>query len=298
MGFAGVALGRCGIGDDRAQHDERWALGLVARGGEGGIDGLEVVAIGHVQHPPAISLEAPACILGEAQPGIAVDGDAVVIVDERELAQLQVPGEACGLAGDALHQVAVTDERPGAVIDDRGIGLVEARGKKALGHRHAHGIADALPERPCGDLDARCMSPLRMPRCPGVPLPEVADFVQREIISAEMQQAVQQHRRVAARQDEPVTVLPGRVGGIVPEMPRPEQVGHRCQGHRRPGMAGIGLFHRVHREDADGIDADPGVECQAGRRARCGGASGFHRQGVLLSSGAVAWGDDLSRSQR
>ena len=94
-------------------------LQLVARRGKRRVDGVEVVAVGHVQHAPAVSLEAPARILGEAQPGVAVDGDAVVIVDQRELAELQVPGEACRLAGDALHQVPVADERPGAVIDDR-----------------------------------------------------------------------------------------------------------------------------------------------------------------------------------
>ena len=72
------------------------------------------------------------------------------------------------------------------------------------------------------------------------------------------------------------------------EEPGKQHGGDIGHAHRQAGMAGIGLFHRVHREDTDGIDADPGVECQAGRRARCGGASGFHRQGVLLSSGAVA----------
>ena len=89
--------------------------------GEGGVDGVEVVAVGHVQHVPAVALEAPADVLGEGQVGVAVDGDAVVVVEHDELAELQVPGEDCAPRCHALHQVAVADERPDAVIDDGGV---------------------------------------------------------------------------------------------------------------------------------------------------------------------------------
>jgi hypothetical protein len=38
-------------------------------------------------------------------------------------------------------------------------------------------------------------------------------------------------------------------------MPLPQDVRDGREGHRSPGVAGIGPLDRVHREDADGVDA-------------------------------------------
>ena len=46
-----------------------------------------------------------------------------------------------------------------------------------------------------------------------------------------------------------------RVGGIVLQMPRPQSEGHGGGAHGQAGMAGVGLLHRVRREEADGVDA-------------------------------------------
>src|SRR3546814_3160968 len=90
--------------------------------------------------------------------------DLVVVVEHVELAQLQVSGERRGFGGDAFHQVAIAGDHPGAVIDDDVPGAVVPRGQLRLGHGHAHGVGEALSQRSGGDLDARGMAALGMPR--------------------------------------------------------------------------------------------------------------------------------------
>ena len=70
-----------------------------------------------------------------------------------------------------------------------------------------------------------------------------------------MQQAVEQHRAVAAGQNEPVAVGPLRIAGAVPEKFFPKPIADWCQTHRRAGVAGVGFLHAIHRESADGVDA-------------------------------------------
>ena len=52
------------------------------------------------------------------QRGRAVDGDAVVVVQEDQLLELQMAGERERLMADAFHQVAVGAQHIGVVIDD------------------------------------------------------------------------------------------------------------------------------------------------------------------------------------
>ena len=72
-----------------------------------------------VGHVPAISLEALGGVVGEPALHFAVDGDAVVVVERDQLAELQRAGERAGLVRDAFHQAAVAAEHVGVVIDDR-----------------------------------------------------------------------------------------------------------------------------------------------------------------------------------
>ena len=116
---------------------------------------------------PAVGLEARRHVLAEGERGVAVDGDVVVVVEQRQLAEPQVPGERGRLVADALHQVAVAGERAGAVVDDPLAGAVEARGQEPLGDRHADRVADPLAERAGGDLDARGVAALGVARRPG-----------------------------------------------------------------------------------------------------------------------------------
>ena len=155
------------------------------------------VAVLDVQHLPAVGLVARADVLGERPGGRPVERDVVVVVEVEQLAELQVAGEGRRLGGDPFHQVAVGDEREGAVVDDLVPGPVEARGERALGHRHADGVGGALPERTGRGLDARRQQRLGMARRAAAPLPERLQVVERQVVAGQVQQRVEQHAAVA-----------------------------------------------------------------------------------------------------
>ena len=160
-------------------------------------------------------------------------------------------GKRDGLLADALHQAAVAGQHIGLVVDET---VAELGIEVALGDGETHRVGDALAERARCRLDAGGMAEFGVARGLGAHLAEVLDLVERHVsVAGEMQQRIEQHRAVAGRQDEAVTVRPVRVGGVELEE-LGEQNGGNVRGtHRQARMAGIGLLHGVHGKGADGI---------------------------------------------
>ena len=258
MGVGGVALGRGRIGDVRAKDDQRRPIGLGPSGLERGGDAGEIVAVTHPDDVPAVALEPALHVLGEGERRVAVDRDVVVVVDHRQLAEPQMPGEGRRLAGDAFHQIAIARERPHPVVDDPVVRPVEVLRQDPLGDRHAHRVCHALAERPGGGFDAGRVPALRVARRARAPLAERLDLLDRQVVAAQVEQRVQQHGRVAAGEHEAVAVGPVGMRGVVAQEAGPEHVGRRRQRHRSAGMAGLRRLDRVHRERADRVDAAPG----------------------------------------
>ena len=118
LGAVAAALAlqpRDALGDHRAAGDQRRP-----RVGLGGADrrrhGLEVVAV-DFDDVPAGDAKARGDVLADREVGRAVVGDAVVVPQQGQLAQAQVPGQRDHLLADALLQAAVADEGVGAVVD-------------------------------------------------------------------------------------------------------------------------------------------------------------------------------------
>ena len=125
-----------------------------------------------------------------------------------------MPGERRGLGGDALHQVAVGDDREDVVVLDV---LAEALAQEALGERHADAVGEALAERAGRDLDAGRhvhVVELRVARRDRAPLAEALQVVERDVVPGEVQHHVEQRRAVTGAEDEAVAVgpAPGRAG--------------------------------------------------------------------------------------
>ena len=127
---------------------------------------VEIVAVVDPLHVPAVGGEARHHVLAEGERGRSVDRDLVVVVEHVERAEAEMSGERGGFGGDALHQVAVADERPHVVVEKRGVRsrAVEAGSEHLARHRHADRVAEPLAERSGGGLDA-----LRVSRARGVP---------------------------------------------------------------------------------------------------------------------------------
>ena len=101
------------------------------------------------------------------------------------------------------------------VVDQRVAISVVACGQTCFTDCHADCVRQPLPEWSGGDFNTRRMPALGMSRCLAAPLAEMLDVVQREVIAAQVQQAVEQHRTVASRKHEAVAIKPVRIARVV-----------------------------------------------------------------------------------
>ena len=245
-------------------------------------DRAKVVTVVDPRGVPAVRLEALGDVLRPGHRRRPVELDMVVVVEHDELAQSKVAGQRRDLRRDALLEVAVRRDDVGPVIDDLVAVAVELGAQPPLGDGHADGVGEALAERPGRRFDPRRQTRLGMSRRPRPPLPERAQLIERQVVARQVEQRVQQHRRVPGRQHEPVTVGPVRMRRRVAQEPRPQDVRHRGRAHRRPWMAGVRLLDAVDRQRPDRVD---GEAVEVGRH----GGHGQH------SRCATAWGLSVGR---
>jgi len=171
-------LGRGGIADDGPQHDQAGALGFSFGPLVRCLERIEVVAVVHVEHLPAVRLEPRSDVFREGQPGVTVDRDVVVVVQHFQLAQTQVTRKRAGLVRYPFHHVAVAREDPGAMVHELVSRTIEPRADQRFGDRHADGVSQTLAERAGGGFDPDSVSMLGVARSPGAPLPEVLDLLE------------------------------------------------------------------------------------------------------------------------
>ena len=157
---------------------------------------------------PVLSAELCARVVGEARVNVAVDGDAVVVVDENEVVKPKVTGERDGLLADALLQAAVAGEAKdlGVAGDGETFAVILSRDLLAS-DRETDGVGDALAERACSDLDTRELnfwvtsSNRAVSECRGrVVSLELVEGPGR--VAREMEEDVLEEASVAGREDE------------------------------------------------------------------------------------------------
>ena len=227
---------------------------VAARGRvQGRLDVRHLMSVHAADDAPAVACKARRHVFREPGGHLAVDGDAVVVVQADQLAQAQSAGQGRRLMGDALHQAAVAHHHPGAVVDHLMAGPVELRRQPRLRQGHAHCIGEALPQGAGGGLHAGTLRVFRVPGGLGAQLPERLQILLGDRVAAQVQQAVQQHGAMPVGQHEAVAVGPGRVLRIVDQHLPPQHLGHIGQPHRRPRVPGIGALHGIHGEGPNGV---------------------------------------------
>ena len=87
------------------------------------------------------------------------------------------------LGADALHQIAVGNQRICIMIDDRKTWFVVMRRQMFLGDGESHAHGESLSERPGCGFHAGCHPKLGMSRRPGFPLTEFFQILNRQIIT-------------------------------------------------------------------------------------------------------------------
>src|SRR2546422_3916656 len=88
-----VLLVRAAVRDVRAHDDQRRPVRDAPGRGERRIECAEVVAVRHALHVPAVALEPLGRVVRKREIGLAIYGDAVVVVDPDQTAELQMAGE-------------------------------------------------------------------------------------------------------------------------------------------------------------------------------------------------------------
>ena len=173
------------------------------------------------------------------------------------MAELVVARHGDRFLADALHQAAIAHEDVGPMLAQI---VAEFGVQDALGEREAHRVRDALAERAGRRLDAVGVLVFGVAGGLAVDLAKPLQLIQRHILDAgQVQQAVEQHRAVAVRQQEAVAVEPVRIGRIELHEILEENgrdVGHA---HRRAGMAALGLLHGIHGKKPDAVGQVPQV---------------------------------------
>ncbi len=146
--------------DDGATADERQAVGS-DRGLQRDRHLRRVVPVHRADDVPAVGLEARGRVVRAPALHVAVDGDAVVVEDRDEPAELERARERGGLVRDAFHQAAVAEEHPGAVVHDLVAGPVVAR--RELLARRAPCPRRWRSPGPAGPWSSRCRAAGRAP---------------------------------------------------------------------------------------------------------------------------------------
>ncbi len=250
-----VLLVRAAVADMRARHDQRRSILDGACGGQRRIDGRHVLPVDPL-HVPAVGFEARADVLRKCEVRRRGERDQVRVVEHDQTTEPKGAGERRRFRGNPFHHVAVAGEDIGVVVHDIVAMTIEGRRQPPLRDRHADAVAEPLTERSRGDLDAGRAPALRMTGRSALPLPELLEVFHREVVAGQKQQTVEQRTGVPGREHEPVAVGPRRILRIVPQVARPQDVGHRRRAHRHAGMPGVRLLNRVDRQHPDRVDTE------------------------------------------
>ena len=263
VGFVVVGPLRRGLGDVRPQDQQARSVFHRLGGEQRFLEGIAVVGdLAEVLDVPAVGLEALTDVVGRGELRRSVDRDAVVVENDVEATEAEMPGERRRLVAHAFHQAAVSGDRPDVMIDQR---RAEAVAQHALGHRHAHGVAEALAERTGGDLDAGSVTGLGMSRGARPERAECLEVVELQAVATEVEHRVLKDRGVAVGEDEPVAVRPFGIERVVAHHPAVEHVGEWSERHRRSLMATLGVERGIHRQPAgegNGAGLEVGCECR------------------------------------
>ena len=245
-GDFGNALRDDGLRDDELRLAARSALGLVDRLEDRG----QVVAVSERLHVPVHRLEARGGVLALRFVGHGVERDVVRVVNEDEIVEALVAGEFAGLHRDAFLHAAVAGEADDMVVENLVARRVETRGRHLAGHRHADRVANALPERAGGGLDSGGLAEFGVARGLAVQDAEILHLLERQLVAAQVQPAVEEHRTVARGEDEAVAIQPARLIRIVHERMAVEHRADLSTAQRQAKVAGGALVDRVDGEAA------------------------------------------------
>ena len=199
----GILFVRRAIGNMAIHNDQRGAFVFFERRRKGLLQLLKIIGIANALHIPVIPHKARRHVFSERQRRVALNGNAVIVIDPDQIAEAQVPGQRRRLAGDAFHHAAIAAQRHNVMRDDLMPGPIVVRPQPAARKRHADTGRHPLPEWPGSRLNPRGQRVVRgvfgMSRAFAVHLTEVHDIVEWQIEAIHMQGTIEQDGGMPAR---------------------------------------------------------------------------------------------------
>ena len=124
--------------------------------------------------------------------------------------------------GDTFHHATIAQKDISMVINHYMPRAVELGSKNLLGKRHTDAVGDSLTEGTCCRLHAWSIAVLGMAGRSGVQLAKILKFADGQVITAQMQQSIVQHRTVPVGKNKSVAIGPRRVSRIVFQVVTPQ----------------------------------------------------------------------------
>ena len=106
----------------------------LATGARRWVDDVEQVVVMSPDKDLCQLYDDPRIVGYDRRKGLFIDRDAVVVPEGSQFSQPQGAGQGAGFVRNTFHQASVTQEHPGAVIDDFVPAAVEAVGQDLLFH--------------------------------------------------------------------------------------------------------------------------------------------------------------------
>ena len=248
---------RCWVGDHRAQADERGAGGFGLSLLHGVENALYVLA-GDLEGLPTVRLVALHHVLSEGDGGLVLDGYAVVIPEDDEVAQLLGAGDGASLARHTFLHIAIGGDDVDVVIE-RGLTFSSVRIEQcalaARSHRHAHCRSQSLSQWAGGDLHPVGVVHLRVARGLRTPRAQSLQVFHLEAKTTQVQLDVLRQGRVSGGKDEAIASHPVRITWVVAQNALVQGVSQRRQAHCGAWVAGSAPLHGICSQHAGEVDS-------------------------------------------
>src|SRR5690606_28750451 len=143
LGWRAMTDARATTNQGRARLSSRLGFGPE----NGCVNRRRVVSIDIGNHIPVVCGKTGSGVVTEPARYIAINGNAVVIIEADQFAQSERAGQRASFMADTFHQATVADKDIGVMVHNCMAGAVVAAGQQFFGKRHAHGIGQTLPQR-------------------------------------------------------------------------------------------------------------------------------------------------------
>ena len=174
----GAAFADVGLADDECGLGGR-LFGL----GNGGIYCINIVPVDGANHVPLVGFKAFGSVIAKPGRNLPVNADAVIVIQGNKLVELPCACQGAGFMADTFHQAAVAHKYISVVVKHFQLGAVELGCQQLFGQRHAHRIANALPQRARGGFYAWSYAHFRVACGFAVQLAEILQLFDRQVIA-------------------------------------------------------------------------------------------------------------------